>query len=153
MASATEAYRKAEEEPCCLTDERLSLIIELGAVKEEFAAFLVKGIAERKAMEEEFDVSNDVIFSYGYDCCAFTNNICENKLMIPAGMLDTSKLYLQSFFINPRLPPSASSKLPDSTIVREEPPALSPLAAIDGIDIPPKPPVRADDKSNVAAEG
>ena len=30
---------------------------------------------ERKAMEEEFDVSGDVIFNYGYGYCAFAHNI------------------------------------------------------------------------------
>ena len=104
-------------------------------------------------MEEEFDASSDVIFNYGYGCCAFTHNICESKPMIPAGMPDTSKPLPLEFFINPRCPPSASSDLLASTIVREEPPALSPLAAINGIDIPSEPPARADDESNVAVEG
>ena len=39
LAAAREACRKAEEETCRLTDERLSLIMELGAGKEEFTAF------------------------------------------------------------------------------------------------------------------
>ena len=39
LAAAMEACGKAEEENGCLTDERLSLLMELGAIKEDFAAF------------------------------------------------------------------------------------------------------------------
>ena len=75
MAAAREACQKVKEETCHLTDERLSLIIELGAGKEELTAFQAKAIAERKAMEEEFDASSDVTFNYGYGYCAFAHSI------------------------------------------------------------------------------
>ena len=65
LATTREACWKAEEEICRLTDERLSLILELGAGKEELSAFQAKATMERKAMEEEFDASSDVIFNYG----------------------------------------------------------------------------------------
>ena len=65
LATEMEACRKAEEEIFRLTDERLSLIMELGAGKKEFAAFQAKATVERKAMEEEFDASSDVIFNHG----------------------------------------------------------------------------------------
>ena len=65
--------------------------MELGAGKEEFSAFQAKATMERKAMEEEFDVSSDVIFNYAYGCCAFVHNIYGSKPMIPTRMLDTSK--------------------------------------------------------------
>ena len=128
---AREACRKAEEETCRLTDEQLSLIMELGDGKEELTPFQAKATAERKVMEEEFDASSDVVFDYGYNCCAFVHNICGSKPMIPSGMPDTSKPLPPWFFINPRCPPSASSDLPASSAVRKEPPALSPLAAIN----------------------
>ena len=101
LAAAREACRKAEEETCRLTDEQLSLIMELGASKEELAAFHAKEIVERKAMDEEFDASSDVIFNYGYGYCAFTHNICGSKLMIPTRMPDTSKPLPLEFFISP----------------------------------------------------
>ena len=126
--------------------------MELEASKEELLAFQEKMTKERKAMEAEFDVSRDVIFDYGYDCCAFMHNICGSKPMILAGILDTSKPLPLEFFINPRCPPSASSDLPAATTIREEPPAKSPLAAVDGIDILLEFPARADEESNVAAE-
>ena len=91
LAAAGVACQKAEEENCRLTDERLSLFMELEASKEELSTLQAKATMERKAMEEEFDASSDVIFNYGYGCCAFAHNICGSKPMIPAEMPDTSK--------------------------------------------------------------
>ena len=54
-----EDCQKAEEETCRLTYERLFLIMELEAGKEELTAFQAKATTERKAMEEEFDASSD----------------------------------------------------------------------------------------------
>ena len=153
LAAAGETCRKAEEENCRLIDERLSLIMELGASKEELSAFQAKVTVEKKAMEEEFDASGDVIFNYGYGCYAFAHNICGSEPMIPIGMPDMTKSLPPKFFINPRCPPRASSDLPGATAIREEPPAKSPLATDDGIDIPPGPPAIVDEESNIAAEG
>ena len=139
LAAANKACRKAEEEICRLTDERLSLIMELGASKEELPAFQAKVVADSKEMEEEFDASSDVIFNYGYGCCAFVHDICGSKSMIPAGMLDTSESLPPEFFVNPRCLPSASSDPPCAAVAREEPPASSPLVVVDGIDTLSKP--------------
>ena len=147
MAAAKEACRKAKEEIFWLTDERLSLIIEVGANKEELAAFQAKAIAEREAMEAKFDTSSDVIFNYGYGCCAFSHDICRSKPMIPVGMPDMTEPLPLEFFLNPQCPPSASSD-PSATIdVREELPALSPLTVVDGTDMPQKPPTRMEGES------
>ena len=112
--------------------------MELGVGKEELATFQAKAAADKKAMEEEFDASSDVIFKYGYGCCAFAHDICGSKPMIPARMPDTSEPLPPEFFVNPRCPPSASSDPPAAAAVREEPPALSPLDVVDGIDTLPK---------------
>ena len=104
-------------------------------------------------MEEEFDASIDVIFNYGYGYCTFTHDICESKPMIPAEMPDTSEPLCLEFFINPRCPPSAPSDPPSAATIREEPPDSSPLAAVDGTDMPPEPPTRTDGKSSDAADG
>ena len=61
LALAGEACMKAEEECDCLTDERLSLVMELGAMKDEFAAFREKAIADREIMEAEFNSSGDAL--------------------------------------------------------------------------------------------
>ena len=106
--------------------------MEVEAGKEELAAFQAKATTEREAIEAEFDASNDVIFNYGYGCCAFEHDICGSKLMIPAGMLNTSKPLAPEFFVNPRCSASAA-------VGREEPPASSPSATVDGMDTLPEP--------------
>ena len=105
LTAAGEAYKKANEENFRLTDERLSLIMELGASKDELSAFQAKMTKERKEMEKEFDASSDVIFNYSYVCCAFAHNICGSKPMIPAGMPNTSKPLPPEFFYQPPMPP------------------------------------------------
>ena len=79
LAAAGEACTKAEEENSRLTDERLSLVLELGTIKDEFATFREKVVTDREAMEAEFDASGDELFNYGYGCCVFTHNICRGK--------------------------------------------------------------------------
>ena len=74
-----EACRKADEENGRLTDERLSLLMELEATKDDFTAFREKTSLEKTAMEVEFDASSDVIFNYSYGCCAFAHNICKSE--------------------------------------------------------------------------
>ena len=90
-------------------------------------------------MEAEFDASSDVIFNYGYGCCAFAHNICRSKRMIHVGMPDTSKPLPSEFFVNPRCPSGASACPPGAVAGREEPLALSPSATIDGMDTLPEP--------------
>ena len=59
----------------------------------------------------EFDASRDVIFNYGYDCCAFAHDIRGSKPMIPTGMPDTSTPLTPEFFVNPQCPLGSSSVL------------------------------------------
>ena len=108
--------------------------MEVRASKEELIAFQAKATAEIEVLEAEFDASSDMIFNYGYGCCAFVHDICIRKPMIPVGMLDTSKPLPPEFFVKPRCPPSASPGPPGVAAGREEPPDLSPSAAVDGTD-------------------
>ena len=105
LAASGEACRKAEEETSHLTNERVSLLVELGASKDELSPFCSKVSKEKKALEAECDAGFEVIFNYGYGCCAFTHNICESKLGIPTGIPDTSTPLTPEFFINPQCPP------------------------------------------------
>ena len=100
LVAAEKACRKAEEENGHLTDERLSLLMELGATKGDFVAFRKRTYAERTVMEAKFYGSSDVIFNYGYGYCAFVHNICGSELLILAGMPDTSTPLTLEFFIN-----------------------------------------------------
>ena len=101
---AGEACRKAKEESSRLSDERLTLVMELGTIKIDFAAFREKAAADRETMEAEFDASDDTLFNYSYGCCIFTHNICGSNPQIPDGMLDPLASLTPAFFANPRPP-------------------------------------------------
>ena len=132
MAIAGEACKKAEEENNRLADERLSLVMELGTIKDDFATFWDKVVADRETMEAEFDSSGDKLFNYGYGCCIFTHNICGSKPHIPDGMLDPSPQLTTEFFANPRCPSivsSASPALDPAAVSKKECTMNSPTAA------------------------
>ena len=109
LATTGEACKKSEEENTQLAEEKLALIIELIAVKDEFVAFREKAAVEKEMMEVAFDSSGDTLFNYGYGCCAFVHNICGSKTEIPDGMPNPSVLLTADFFSNPRCPPGASA--------------------------------------------
>ena len=104
LSLAGEACTKAEEENSRLTDEQLSLILELGTIKDDFAALQEKAVADREAMEAEFDASDNTLFNYGYGCCVFTHNICRSKPQILDGKPDPSVPLALEFFANPVAP-------------------------------------------------
>ena len=146
---AGEACTKVEEENSRLTDERLSLILELWTIKDGFAALWEKSIADREAMEAEFNASGDTLFNYGYGCYVFTHNICGSKPQIPDGMSDPSVPLTPVFFANLRCPPSTSSATPalDPTSVgREERPRNSPTASREEATLPMDPSASLDDE-------
>ena len=108
MATVGEACKKVEEENGHLADEKLALVLELGALKDDFAAFRDKAVVDREEIEAEFDSSGDSLFNYDYGCCAFMHNICGSKPQIPDGMTNPSVPLTAEFFANPRCPPGAS---------------------------------------------
>ena len=63
-------------------------------------------------MEEAFDAGFNVIFNYGYGCCAFAHNICGSEPIFTYEMQDTSKPLPPEFFINLRCPLSAEPRVP-----------------------------------------
>ena len=137
-------------------DERLSLVMEMGAIKEDFTAFREKSSAEKSALEAEFDASGDVIFNYGYGCCAFAHNIRGIKSLIPAGMPDALTALTINFFVNPQCPPGCSSVLPaidPVEITGEDLPTKDLLAAEGGVDIPSGPPTVPDKEPKVVSKG
>ena len=107
LAATGEACKKVEAENNHLAEEKLALVIELGAVKDDFAAFREKAAAEREMMEAAFDSSGDTLFNYGYGCCAFAHNIRGSKPEIPDGMPNPYVSLTADFFANPRCPPGA----------------------------------------------
>ena len=102
LAVAREACKKAEEENNHLADERLALVMDLGTIKDDFAAFRDKVVADRETMEAKLVASGDMLFNYRYGCCVFTHNICGSKPEIPDGMSDPSVPLTPKFFANPR---------------------------------------------------
>ena len=87
-----------------LVDEKLALVIELEALKDDFVAFRDKAAADKEAMEAEFDSGGDTLFNNGYDRCAFTYNICGSKPQILDGMPNPSVPLTAEFFANPCCP-------------------------------------------------
>ena len=79
LAASEEACRTAEEEASRLTDERVLLLLELRASKNELSAFRTEVAKEKKALEVEYDASFESIFNYGYGYCAFAHNICKTR--------------------------------------------------------------------------
>ena len=69
------------------------------------SVILAKALKEKKALEEAYEEGFDVIFNYGYGCCAFAHNICGSQPEVSDWMSDTSKSLSPEFFINPRFPP------------------------------------------------
>ena len=61
-----------------------------------------KALKQKEALREAYEEGFDVIFNYGYDCCAFAHNICGSQPEVPDGMSDTTELLSPKFFINPR---------------------------------------------------
>ena len=91
-----------------MAEEKLALIIELGGIKDDFAAFREKAVAEKEMIEAAFDTSGDTLFNYGYGCCAFAHNICGSKPEIPDDMPNPSVPLTADFFANSCCPPSTS---------------------------------------------
>ena len=96
------ARLKAEDEPSRLAVERVSLLLELRTSKNEVSAHQVQALKEKKALEEAYEEGFDVIFNYGYGCCAFTHNIYGSQPVVLDGIPDMSKPLFLEFFINPR---------------------------------------------------
>ena len=72
------------------------------------SALQAHALKEKKALEEAYEEGFDVIFNYGYGCCAFAHNICRSQPLVQDGMPDTSKSLSPEFFINPRCPPGVA---------------------------------------------
>ena len=108
LAASEEAQRKAEDEVSRLADERVSLLLELEASKDELIGVWTEASKEKKALEEAVKAGFEVIFNFGYGCCAFARNICGSESVIPDRMSDTLKPLPPEFFINPCCPPSAT---------------------------------------------
>ena len=149
LSLAGEDCTKSEEENSHLTDERLSFILDLRTIKDDFATLREKAIADREAMEAEFDASGDTLFNYGYGCCIFTHNICGSKPQIPDEILDPSIPLTPELFANPRCPPSTSFAVPapdPAAVSREESPENNQTVVGEEVTLPIGHPASLDDE-------
>ena len=102
-----------EEDGCRLKDEvarlvveRTSLLQELEAFKNEVSSLHSQKSKDKDAMEENYQKALELIFAYGFGCCAFKHSICGDQLEIPDDMPDSANPLPQEFFVNPRCPPA-----------------------------------------------
>ena len=79
LAVAAVARWKADDKVSRLIDERVSLILELGTCKDEMSSIRAEALKENEALREAYEEGFDVIFNYGYVCCAFAYNICGSQ--------------------------------------------------------------------------
>ena len=57
-------------------------------------------------MEEDYQKALELIFAYGYGCCAFKHSIYSDHLWIPDDMPNSADPLPLEFFVNPRCPPT-----------------------------------------------
>ena len=78
LAAAEEDGHKSVAEIAHLVVERTSLLLELEASKDEVYSLHSQVGKDNEAIEEDYQKALEQIFSYGYRCCAFKHNICED---------------------------------------------------------------------------
>ena len=84
--------------------EWTSLLLELGAAKDEASSLHSQVGKDKEAMEEDYQKALELIFAYGYGCCVFKHNICGDQPKVPDGMLDSSDSLPLEFFPNLECP-------------------------------------------------
>ena len=95
---------RSEAKIACLVVERSSLLLKLEASKDEVSSLHSQVAKDKEAMEEDYQKALELIFAYGYGCCAFKHSICEDQPEIPDGMPDSANPLPPEFFVNPRCP-------------------------------------------------
>ena len=80
--------------------ERTSLLIEVGAAKDEVSSLHSQVGKDKEAMEEDYRKALLLIFVYGYGCYVFKHNICGDQPEVSNGMPDSSDLFPPEFFPN-----------------------------------------------------
>ena len=100
---------RAEAKVASLEVEQTSLLLEVGATKDEVSSLESQVGKDKGAMEEDYQTTLKLIFAYGYKCCMFEHNICGDQPEVPNGMPDSSDLLPLKFFINLRYPPAPTA--------------------------------------------
>ena len=101
-----EARHKAEAEVAHLEVERTSLLLEIGAAKDEISSLHSQAGKDKEPMEEDYQKALEVIFSYGSECCYFKHNIYGDQTEVPDSMPNSLDLLLPEFLVSPKSPQS-----------------------------------------------
>ena len=76
LAAAEEGGRRSKVEISRLEAERTSLLLELEASKGEVSSLHAQASKDKEDMTKNYQKALDLIFAYGYGCCAFKHSIC-----------------------------------------------------------------------------
>ena len=76
LAAVEEDGLKLEAEIAHLAVERTTLLLELEASKDKVSSLNSQAGKDKEAMEEDYQKALELIFAYGYGCCAFKLYIC-----------------------------------------------------------------------------
>ena len=127
LADAKEGGRRSEAEItrlevefACVEAKQESLLLDLEASKREVSSFHTRASKDREYLADDYHGSLDLIFAYGYGCCAFKNNICGDRPDIPDSMLDSSNPLPPEFFDKPRCPPVLAAEDSEGGVVAKE---------------------------------
>ena len=106
LASAEEDGRRLEAEVACLAVERMTLLLEMEASKDEVASLHSQVGKDKEAIEKYYKKAVELIFAYGYGCYAFKHGICSAQPGIPDDMPDSADPLPPMFFVNLSCPPT-----------------------------------------------
>ena len=59
---------------------------------------------DKAAIKEDYQNALEMIFAYGYGCCKFKHNICDDQMKVPDDMPNSSDPLPSEFFVNPKCP-------------------------------------------------
>ena len=99
---AEKARCKAKSEAVRLEVDQTSLLLDLGATKDEVSSLQSQASKDKEAMEEEYHGGD---FFLWVRVCVFKHNICEDPPKVLEGMPDSSDSLPPKFFVNLECPP------------------------------------------------
>ena len=105
LAAAEEAKRKAEAKTAHLEVEPTSLLLEIGAAKDEVCSLQSQASKDKEAIKGDYQKALEVIFAYDYGCCVFKHSIYGDHPKVPNDMPDSSVQLPSEFFVHPKCPP------------------------------------------------
>ena len=104
-----EGEHRLEAKISRLEVKQVSLLLELEASKGGVSSLHARANKDKEDMVKDCQGSLELIFAYGYGCCAFKNNIYGDQPEIPDGMPNSTNPLPPKKFVNLRCPPSPSS--------------------------------------------